>query len=142
MKKYLLFVVLILLTSCKSYYNEPKEIQYDCVLEYSEFFVSIPEILADEGYQINSVDTLRGFLIAEKKIEHKGKETILTLSIRRSKDNNTCFITPSSITLPREKNQIKYYDETHITKKLKKDLQRTLKRIKYFCKGPYFPNQP
>lgn len=145
MKFHSIFLMIFLgfLISCKSYYKEPHEIEYNCVLEQSQFLVSIQPILTDEGFIVSKVDDYRGYIVAEKNIKNsKNEDVVLNLSIRFEKDSKKYFAVPSALILPREKNSVEYYTEKKIRKEYRTHFTEILNRLKYFCKGGYYPNRP
>ncbi len=140
------FLIILFLTfgliSCKTYYKEPQEIKYDCVLGKVQFLADIKQILIDEGFTINNVDDFRGYIIAEKMMKNsENKEVLLNISLRYDSTTHNYFVSPSAIVMPRDSNEIEYYTETCIRKEYKPQFRQTLDRMKYFCKGGYFPNR-
>lgn len=133
---------MLFLFACKTYYQQPKELKYNCVLEQSQFIESIQPILLDEGFTINKADMTRGFIIAEKEVAINDNKSILNISIRYENEKKEYILVLSSIKLPREKSKIEYYDENNIRKEFEPHLKKAVERIKYFCQGGYYPNRP
>ena len=142
MQKYLFFLSIMFLLSCKTYYEQPKELHYSCVLEQSQFIESIQPILIDEGFNINKADMNRGFIIAEREISINDFTAVLNISIRYENTQKEYVLVLSSIKLPRDKNKIEYYDESNIRKEYEPYFKKAIERMKYFCKGGYYPNRP
>lgn len=140
--KLLLLILGIVLVSCKSYYAEPQDIEYDCVLAKQQFFADIKNIIVDEGFEVAKSDEFHGYMVAEKKIKNdKGEDVLLTLSLRYEEGKNKFSVAPSSIKFPRENNQIEYYSKRCIRKEYKLYFKNVMSRMESFCKGGYFPNK-
>ncbi|OGU56437.1 MAG: hypothetical protein A2X64_03230 [Ignavibacteria bacterium GWF2_33_9] len=143
--KFSIFILVLfstVLTSCKTYYENPQEIKYNCILEKDQFFSEIKDILTDEGYDVKVADNIRGYMISDKKVKNKkGKEVILNISIRYDMETLEYFVTPSALVQPRAENQVEYYTTSVMRKEYKQYFLGTLTRIENFCKGGYFPNQ-
>ena len=139
----LIFILFtILLASCKTYYEMPQEIEYDCILEKDQFFADMKNILTDEGYEVKVADDFRGYIIAEKQVKNKeGKDVDLNISIRYDMETLKYYVTPSTLVKPRTENHVEYYTKSVMRKEYRKYFLGTLTRMENFCKGGYFPNQ-
>jgi hypothetical protein len=138
----MILLIAFALVSCKSFYKEPQEIEYDCILAKTQFFADIKNIIVDEKFEIAKSDEFHGYMVAEKKIKtDKNEDVLLTLSLKYDETNKKYFVTPSSIKFPRDQNEIEYYTKKCMRKEYKTYFKSVLTRMESFCKGGYFPNK-
>jgi hypothetical protein len=141
-KLIILFVFLGLsLSSCKNYYLEPHNIEGTCKLDKTQFLNAMEPILLDEGFTVK-VDEKRGYVIAEKVVEINSIKHQLNLSVNIDEEKDELYITPSSISLPRQESKVKYYSKKRMPKELIPHFSRAIDRMKTYCGGNNFPNKP
>lgn len=136
----LLLLIVILLTGCKNYYEEPCEMEFKTVFDKIHFFNSIPDILRDENFVINKSDEERGFLIAEKFVKIEQDSFQINISIRFDAEKKVYYLTPSSAKLPRNEKSIRYYTKKKMPKNIEPYFKSAIERIEAFNKGKNFPN--
>lgn len=137
----LLIIIGISINSCKNYYLEPQQIEGKCKLDKTQFLNAMEPILLDEGFTVKA-DEKRGYVIAEKVVEINSVKHQLNLSVNVDEEKDKIYITPSSITLPRDENKVKFYSSKRMPNELKPYFSRAIGRMKTFCGGNNFPNKP
>lgn len=141
MKQIFLLPILLLLVSCKNYYETPQEMEFKTVFEKTHFFNSVPDILIDEKFKINKVDEERGYLIAERFVVVNKDTFQLNISIRFDNDAKKYYLTPSSAKLPRDEQSVRYYTTKRMPNEMKPYFINAINRIEAFNMGKNFPNK-
>lgn len=137
----LFILILFSFSSCKNYYEEPYEMEFNTVFDKTHFFNSIPDILIDEQFTINKVDQERGYLIAERFVKIDQDSFQLNLSIRFDQEHKKFFVVPSSAKLPRTEKSIRFYSKTKMPREMEPFFMRSIQRIETFNQGKNFPNR-
>ncbi|HOV91677.1 MAG TPA: hypothetical protein PLC04_01175 [Candidatus Kapabacteria bacterium] len=142
MKKILALGFLLIFISCNSFETKPQRIEYFCVLQKSQFFSEVPNVIQNGGFVIFNLDENRNHIVAISDTSINGEQVQLNLSISYDTTNRHYFITPSARFTKDSATRIEYYTKTHINKHFKVKFQNVMNHLEGFCKGNYFPNRP
>ncbi|HAW07677.1 MAG TPA: hypothetical protein DCW42_00645 [Bacteroidetes bacterium] len=142
MKKIITSIFLCFLLACSSFVKSPQKLEYTCVLDKSQFFEEIPNIIKDEGFEIYNLDQQRSHLVAIFDTTINKEAVILNLSISYDTLTRHYFATPSARFTKDSISRIEYYSMGKINKHFKNKFQHVLNRLEGYCKGNFFPNRP
>ncbi len=149
MKKYLFFILFVLLASCKSIYERaPQMRSFPCDLEIKDFYEKAINLSQLEGFFVAELDTTKEncLIVLQKNYKLIGSVNDRTVEadqirIRYSKMDKTVWY--SSGIYKNEKGKISFTPPAkNDTDRHKNAISLTLDRLFVQCNPGQFPNRP